>query len=371
MRREILLTGATGVLGSELVAVLLRDPDTTLQVLLRASSHRELDERRREVVAYATRAGAPEAEHRVRAVRGDVSLPSLGMEGTDYALAAGATTHVIHAAGDVRFDRSIEEARRTAVYGIEHIIAFLRDAVGPTKLEYISTVGVAGRRTGVILEEPQPPDPRGFRNAYEQAKAEAEQILLEEMGRGLDATIHRPTMIVGDSVTGRVRSHHGFYFLVDYFLGRKSDTVVPDCGALPMDTVPVDYVANAIDFSTGAPELSGTILHLGSGPGAWSIADIVAHARALLQERGRDLPSVTTLSLERFGQHLAAKCAAGSRFHKLLAQFEPYFGASIEFDNRRAAALLVPAGIQVPVMENYLTAVLSAYWAVGRASARS
>jgi thioester reductase-like protein len=366
MLREILLTGATGVLGSELCAQLLADPDTRLWLLLRARSSQELAARLGQVAAYAARAGVGDVERRLRAVRGDVRLPQLGLDPADYAGVAGSITHVVHSAADVRFDRSLEDARSTAVSSVEHIVALVRRAARPAKLECISTVGVAGCRTGRISEEPQSSPQGGFRNAYEQSKAEAEQWLLAEMRDGLNATIHRPAMIVGHSRDGRIQAYQGFYFLVDYFLGLKSDNVVPACDHLLMDTIPVDYVAKAIDHSTRDARLDGAILHLCSGPRAWNIGQVTAYARALLLERGRELPAVTALPLDRFMEHLAVKSAAGSRFHEALAQFESYFADFIEFDNRRAAELLAPAGIEVPPVESYLDTVLTAYWASRR-----
>src|SRR5687768_5285044 len=106
MLRDIFLTGATGVLGSELVPALLADPDTTLWLLLRARSADELAARASSVIEFATRAGAQDVTRRVRFVRGDVALPQLGIEPRDYALIKGSVTHIVHSAADVRFDRS-------------------------------------------------------------------------------------------------------------------------------------------------------------------------------------------------------------------------------------------------------------------------
>jgi thioester reductase-like protein len=369
MQREILLTGATGVLGSELVATLLRDPQTRLWLLIRARSDDELTRRLREVAAYACEGRASEGGERLRAVRGDVAQARLGMDTESYARVARATTHVIHAAADVRFDRSLDEAMRSVVGGMQEVVR-LAQQPGPSgsakKLEYVSTVGVAGRRTGLVLEESLPPAGHEFRNSYERAKAEAEHLLLAEMRNGLGATIHRPSMIVGDSLEGRVRSHQGFYFLVEYFLGLKGDTTLPDCGAILMDTVPVDYAANAIAHSTSSSESIGRILHLCSGQGASTIAQVINHARGLLLADGRELPPIEHIPLDRYREHLARRQAAGSRLHDMLAQFAPYFSDHIAFDNRQACRLFGAAGIQLPAAERYLTPVLRAYWASER-----
>jgi hypothetical protein len=86
------------------------------------------------------------------------------------------------------------------------------------------------------------------------------------------------------------------------------------------------------------------------------------HARELRRSLARELPAVETLPLATYYQHLAQRRAAGSRMHEALAQFESYFGDRIEFDNRNAAELLVPAGIRVPPVDAYLSRVLCAYW---------
>jgi hypothetical protein len=168
---------------------------------------------------------------------------------------------------------------------------------------------------------------------------------------------------VGHSQTGRVRSYQGFYFLVDYFLGLKGDAMLPDCGDIRMDTVPVDYVAKVIDHATRAPELNGKILHLCSGPLALSISDVVSRAKTLLAGRGVQTPPVTFLSLAQYAQHLAAKSgSSNSRFYGALSQFAPYFADRIDFDNRQANSLLGAARLSAPPVAGYLDIVLNAYF---------
>lgn len=70
-------------------------------------------------------------------------------------------------------------------------------------MEAVSTVGVGGRYYGALPEQ-WLNTPRNFHNTYEQSKAEAEIILKTEVDQGMPITVHRPSMIVGDSQTGRI-----------------------------------------------------------------------------------------------------------------------------------------------------------------------
>jgi thioester reductase-like protein len=76
----------------------------------------------------------------------------------------------------------------------------------PMNVHLISTAYVCGFTQGQMMMEVN--HPRGdFVNVYEESKWEAEQIW---MG---DATILRPSIIVGDSETGRCGSFGGWYIL--------------------------------------------------------------------------------------------------------------------------------------------------------------
>ena len=80
---------------------------------------------------------------------------------------------------------------------------------------------------GLIREVPLA-EPRQFHNTYEAAKAEAESFVWERLSGGLPGTIHRPSMIVGDSKTGKNIRFQVFYYLADFLAGLRTLGVVPD-----------------------------------------------------------------------------------------------------------------------------------------------
>ncbi len=66
-----------------------------------------------------------------------------------------------------------------------------------------------------------------FHNTYEHAKFEAEQWLLQKMEAGFPATIFRPSMVVGDTQTGKIIRFQVFYFLAAFLTGQRTAGILP------------------------------------------------------------------------------------------------------------------------------------------------
>ncbi len=300
----VFITGATGVVGSELVPLFLASPETEVRILVRAEDENRLRHRVDDLFDYWQLSPDLEADFRRRlvALPGDVTRPRLGLGGDAWQRLAREITHIVHAAGNVRLNQSIEAARHDAVDSARSVAELAwasRASGGPAKLDAVSTVGVAGRMQGLIPERPLT-EPRAFHNTYEQAKAEAEDFLLGELDKGLPLTIHRPSMVVGRSDTGRIIRFQVFYYLCDFLSGAKTWGFVPDTGEATLDIIPVDYVARAIHCTALHAQSVGRVLHLSSGPdGAIRIADLVGQVRARYADRGQPLPRLRLVPLGR------------------------------------------------------------------------
>jgi long-chain acyl-CoA synthetase len=269
----ILLTGATGFLGTQVARRLLERTDHDLVALVQApdqATARRLLMRAwsdyPELAGAVGGGAAPLADDgsggRVLVLAGDVRAPGLGLEPAAWRGLARRLTHVIHAAADLRLTGPLAEVRRTNVDGVAHVLELARAAQrdhGLARLVHISTAYVAGLRPGEVGEDDLT-DRWGFANAYEHSKYEGER-LVRAARADLPVTVVRPAMIVGDARTGAVKTFNTVYVaLRPYLTGRLR--VVPTRPGQRVNIVPVDWVADATVRLTFDPDAAGHTVHL-------------------------------------------------------------------------------------------------------------
>ena len=185
----------------------------------------------------------------------------MGLSETSYLDLASKVTHIIHAAADWRFV-SLDELRKTNVQGTANVLELAKEANKIHSLErfsYISTAYVAGARTGIIAES-ELTDKFGFFTNYERSKYEGEQIV-QSMKNEFPISIFRPSMVVGDSQTGAIKTFNTLYFPLRLYLTGKM-RFMPVSSSLRINIVPVDYVAMSIAYLTFEPKAHGKTFHI-------------------------------------------------------------------------------------------------------------
>lgn len=364
--KHYFITGATGAIGSALVPVLLADPTTRVTLLLRAKSDDELTSRVDELHRFWQIAPDDTVKRdRVRALRGDVTWAAFGLNDESYRNLADECTHLVHSAGNVRMNLPIEQARHSAVDSARAIVALARACRRLEKIEFVSTVGVGGRIHGQV-EEQWLTSERLFHNTYEQAKAEAETVIQREVSAGLPLTVHRPSMVVGDSRSGRIIHFQVFYHLCEFLSGRRTFGLSPHFGRARLDIVPADYVAKLIAWSSTTPATVGRVLHACSGPDlALSLYPLRDRVRQEFSRAGRRLPPIIDLPTGVFRTILNGASllmpADARRAVKTLPVFLDYLATEQSFANRQTQALAASVGLAVPAPVDYLGPVLAYY----------
>ncbi len=300
-RLHVLLTGATGFLGKEIlcqaasdrriagvVAVVrpetLRDPKTkaVVRVLSAAQRGALLLER-----LHITGARA----RRFRFVAGDIEKPGLGIASGEQQRLARTLTHVVHCAASVSFDDTYENSFRANVLGSLNALRFshaLQQKVGSPFIQHVAieTSYIHGRKKRSIAQESALVFPRHFyNNFYELTKAlasiETDRFLVE---KGLRVAQLLPSIVIGDSRTGNNRGDTKVVNAPINAFGRAKEAIERSKGDLlgmpkaraiaavacvfpgdrvaELNLVPVDRVAQGILAALLAPEAIGNRIHL-------------------------------------------------------------------------------------------------------------
>jgi nucleoside-diphosphate-sugar epimerase len=338
----ILVTGATGFIGREIVARLLAS-GRPLAVLVRARDG--VDARGRLAMALSDRPGL----ERVEVVDGDLADARLVPRLRD-RLGSRVET-VIHCAGDTSFS---PVARASYIAGHVEGPARLLRALADGRLArwvHLSTAFVCGDRSGVVREDDGDCGQR-FHNVYERVKLEAEGAI-RAAGRvaGVEVSVLRPSIVVGPApvTTGGNPSNLFFAFirlaaaLAAWSRGASVGLRIEGAPRAPFNIVPLDYVAAATLALAEHPTAAGQTFHLVVRE-APSQAAMLAMLVERLGVRGLTL-------LDAVAEPLVDPSPLERAVARMLAPYHAYLTQDVTLDDTAAAAMLARAGVSRPALE--------------------
>lgn len=238
----VLLTGATGFLGSHILRELLKHK---LQVICLVRNTQRLES----ILAYYF---PKESKHfQYATVTGDITMPHFGLSDEDYAKLVKDVDMVIHTAANVNHAGHYEDLELTNVFGTQNIIDFCREA--DAILQHTSTASVNGSGT---VEQKNPDatfdefildiGQNYSQNVYIHSKYKAEELVLLAREDGLKANIFRIGNLTWRMSDGKFQKNAQDNGFLDRFRGLlKVGMYSPELAQYPIDFTPVDECADA------------------------------------------------------------------------------------------------------------------------------
>ncbi|HEY3020986.1 MAG TPA: SDR family oxidoreductase, partial [Solirubrobacteraceae bacterium] len=260
------VTGATGFIGRHLVEQLLRR-DGDIHVLVREGS---LDRLRELIDGWG-----PEAKERIKPVVGDLSQPRLGVSDEQIGqLREAGIGHFFHLAAIYDMTADDERNEQLNVAGTRNAVQ-LANALEAGHLHHTSSIAAAGEFKGLFREDMFDEDQR-LPSAYHRTKFESERIARTESN--VPWRVYRPAIVVGHSRTGEMDKIDGPYYFFKViqklrgWLPEWMPLVGPEVGYT--NVVPVDFVAEAMDYIAHQPGLDGQAFHL-TNPRAQRVGEVM------------------------------------------------------------------------------------------------
>ena len=307
---NVLVTGAAGLLGGEVCK------------RLHAAGHRVtgLVHRNPEVRANSG------AQVSIPTLPGDVSLTRFGWDAARWRAVADRHDLIVHCAATVRFDLGEEDYRAVNVDGVRHALALAEE--GGMRFLHVSTAYVCGPRDGAIREDDPLPE-SGFANGYEASKAAGERLV---RASGLDWTIARPSIVVGQYESGAIRQFDTTYAAFKLIAEGRVRSMPARPGAT-LDFVPLDYVAKGIAALAKNTSAHGRTVHLVSGQ-PLPVEEFAAVIGAYPHFHEPDL-----VPPARFDPTALAPMER-RLYTRIAGLYASYFARDPHFDDRTANALL-------------------------------
>jgi thioester reductase-like protein len=334
----IFVTGTTGYLGGYVAAGLLAGHSDKLNLLVRAKSVREAQERL--WASLQLHFAFPEfydyLHSRVRVFCGDLTDERFGLADGEYHALADTTDSMIHCAASLN-RKSERQCLNVNLRGGLEVLQLARRAQernGLRRYSHVSTVAVAGKRQNEVVTEDAAIDwGRSDYDPYARTKKFGEHML-HQLLADVPHTIFRPAIVLGDSrrrETSQFDMVQAFDMLVRF-------PVLPLRPQDKIDIVPANYVSKAIVAIHQKESPAHGIYHLSSGVGSQTYQELTD---ALSEAGGWRKPAYWPWlggAFSRTVNWLANRKGAMGYGGSLLKVFWPYLDWNTVFDNSRVVS---------------------------------
>lgn len=312
MAGTVLLTGATGFVGSFLLDALLRQTSHRVLAVVRAQDERHARSR---ISAALERAAQPlpisraAVDARVDVICGNLAEPRIGLNSSDWDRCVRDVTSIYHCGSLVDYVKPYSALRNANAGSTRELLRL--SAQGQLKpFRLVSSTFIFGWSGNVVLRESDSnASMQGLNFGYSQSKWVAEQLVGEAAANGLPVVVFRPSLITA--------SLNGCYSRSD-IMARTLAYMIRHgiCANCPnqLSFLPVEVVAaNLVAIAEGNPS-GGFAVHM-TADEYYALSDV---ARVMTEEFGYRFDM---LSLSEFVDHLNQFCGP----EELLYPLVPFF----------------------------------------------
>lgn len=206
----ILLTGATGFLGSH-IAVDLLEKEYSLILLSRPFNGISASKRMAHLFEWF---GIDLTKYtNIEILEGSLEKHNFGLNPVDYEFLLDNVDEIIHCAANTSFaEKKRQEVEASNISSIANVLKLATQG-RCYFLHHISTAYVAGKKEGLCEEEFI--ETHSFYNVYEETKYKAEQTAIQICQKnGIRLNIYRPSIVYGNSETGKSIRFNALYYPV-------------------------------------------------------------------------------------------------------------------------------------------------------------
>ncbi len=347
------VTGATGFIGRFLVANLLRRGQP-IYVLVRKGSVKKLD--------GAARAQWGADDKTVIGVVGDLAKPNLGVAAADLKKLKGKIDHFFHLAAIYDLKASAEEQQIANVDGTRHAVQLRRKRSSAGCFHHVSSIAAAGLYDGMFRED-MFDEAEDLDHPYFKTKHDSEGSRAPRMQA---AVPHLPSGIRRRRFEDRRRSTRSTDRTTSSRRCRRCARCVPPW--MPMlgieggriNIVPVDFVADALDYLAHKKGLDGKCFHL-TDPEPHRIGEVLN----IFAKAGHAPQMTMRINAKMFGfipapilYGLGSLAPIKRTIRVVLTDLGipqdvfQFINWPTRYDNREAAKALKGSGIEVPPLDD-------------------
>jgi len=336
----IFLTGGTGYIGAHVAANLLRDFGAPLNLLVRARTPQEAEERLWQALQlhFDFKSFYELLQTRVRIFRGDLTDERFGLGQDEYDRLVHTTDSVIHCAASLN-RRSEKSCLNVNLRGTLEVIKLAQQVDhyhGLRRFSHVSTVAVAGKRQDEVVTEENSIDwNRSDYDPYARTKKFCEHMI-RQLLPDAPKTIFRPSIVLGDSR----RAETTQFDMVRAFVFLAGLPALPLRAKDHVDIVNVDFVADGVATLHVKEHTQFDTYHLSSGRDSQTFKQITASLAAAQGRRGPIYVPFAEKPFSRGVDLLSSRKGPVGHGAALMKVFMPYLTFNTVFDNTRVTAEL-------------------------------